>query len=255
MKIIEIQKEAQEIIEEYRNIKIHNKRISTPYYINTKKKRNELRSLAGKGTPEEIQEETLIFGKLRGIDFNDLNNEQIREFMMKENIGIDCSGFVSHVFDKWLKKLNNGGIKKHIKFENISLYRKLVVLIRPIENMSVKVLTNKLNAEKISLNEVEVGDIIKSQALNHGDHIMLITKLEYDNNNILKSIIYTHSTPHFNNENGIKEGNIKVLDITKRLEEQEWNEDITYKGYIKDIENNGIYRLRLMKNINETRNN
>ncbi len=250
MKIIEIPQEAKVTINQYKKINIHNKEINTPYYINTKKKRNELRSLAGKGTPEEIQEETLIFGKLRSIDFENLSEETIREFMMKENIGIDCSGFVSHVLDKWLTKLNQGGIRKHIKFENISLYRKLVVQIRPIENMSVKVLTNSLNAKKIKLEDIKVGDVIKSQAVEYGDHIMLVTKLEYDDANKLKNITYTHSTPHFGKENGIKEGTIEIKDINKGLESQVWNEEITYKGYIKDVDNNGVYRLNIYQLLN-----
>lgn len=241
---------AQKIIDEYRNIKIHDMYINTPYYINTKKKRNELRSLAGKGTPNEIQEETFIFGKLRGIDFSSLNKEEIREFMTKENIGIDCSGFVTHIFDQWLRILKKGSISKYIKFENISLYRRLVVLIRPIENISVKVLTSRLNADKVDMKDIKVGDLIKSQSINHGDHIMLITKLEYKDN-ILKNITYTHSTAYFGNMNGIKEGIIRIKDINKGLEDQEWEEDITYKGYIKDIKNNGIYRLKLMKYLNE----
>lgn len=235
------------IINRYKNLRLGKENVNTPYYLNPLKKRNELRSLAGKGDPDEIEEEVVIYAKLRDVDLKSLDSDQIRQFMKTEGIGIDCSGFVAHVFDGWLKTSGKRGISNYIKYENLSIFRKLVTMIRPIENMGVKSLTNKVNAEKVDIEIIRVGDVIRSTALGHGEHIMLVTKLVYDDQNNLIEIVYTHSTPHYSDCGGIREGSIKIVSTSTGLESQVWEEEITKQGFIKDIMNNGIFRLNLMK--------
>ena len=250
MKTLTISKEYLDIINQYANLKLENKEITVPYLIN-KKNNKDLRVMVGKGNPEEIKMEAKIWEKLKGLDFNIMSREEIKQFLTDKRIGIDCSGFIVQTLDLlYLMKY-----KKHIfnKF-NIGTKNILSILrfkLRPVENLGADLITNKDNTDIIEVSNVKPYDLIRSKAASKlGDHVMIVTKVDYDDNNLPVKIEYVHSTPHFGDLNGIKFGEIKIRAPRRGLEEQEWLEtDIkgkstTYEGYITHTNDNGIRRLK-----------
>lgn len=239
-----IPKEVKNLINHYFNLKINGKTVKTPYHINVKHVRAELRSLVGKGSPQEIEAEVNIFAKLRNFNLQKANSKEIRTFMQQEGIGIDCSGLVAHILDTWLKAENKGNLKNNLSFPKLPFLKRITISIRPIENINANLLTNKANTIPIELKEVQIGDLIRLKGIKKGDHIAIITEVSD------KEIKYIHSTKHYGDENGIKEGIIKIKDKNTNLEEQEWLEKDknnicwTLKQYLKEKEDNGLRRLK-----------
>lgn len=250
MKILTAPKEVLELIEEYRCLKICSKCVNTPYFINTLH-RHDLRSLVGKGLPEEIQNEVLIWAKLRGIDICKLSESEIRNFMQKEGIGIDCSGFVYHVLDRWAKVSYNRSISKFLKYPE-GLKTRLAVWIRPAINTSADTMTNNVNTEGVSLKDVRPGDLLRLKALTRGDHIAIVVEVKLKNDTP-DEIVIAQSTQHYNEENGIKFSTIKINNPSKSLLEQTWLDidkdgvSWTKKQLEKDFRDNGLKQLKFIK--------
>lgn len=249
-KMIEIiPKYVQDFIDEYLNLDLGGKKIVTPYYLNPKSSRFGLRVLIGKGSPEEIVLETNIYAKLRELDLYAMDENNIRNFMQKIHIGIDCSGFVTHILNTWLKGQGQKPVWKSLQFRNRNIYRKVARFLRPIENINVETLTGDINSERIfNLNEVKVGDMIRLSGYERGNHIALIVEVEKENGNI-KRMKYAHSTQWYQDRNGVKYGEIIIKNSGNDLRNQEWNENYmgknwTYEQLIKNYEDNGIRRLR-----------
>ena len=169
-----VPQEVKFLINHYFNLKINGKTVKTPYHINVKHVRAELRSLVGKGSPEEIESELNIFAKLRNFNLQKASKEEIREFMQKEGIGIDCSGLVSHILNAWLKAERKGSLASNITFPKLPLFKKIAIFIRPIENINANLLTNKENTIPVELKDVQIGDLIRLKGLKRGDHIAIV---------------------------------------------------------------------------------
>lgn len=246
---------ANKIIQDYKMLLLGGKSVVCPYYINPKTTRANLRVLIGKGNPEEITLETEICAKLGGLDLNSMSEDEIRKFMIKRHIGIDCSGFVVHVLNEETKEKFNKKLWSVIKKKNKNIYSSIRYFLRPVENIGVADLTSEINSYQIkNVNEVKVGDIIKMPSLKneHGLHVLLINELEVEENQI-KTIKFANSNRYYGDDNGIRFGEIKVIDDNKGLEQQQWidpgsqGDNYTYESYIKDLSVSGIYRLNIFK--------
>jgi len=249
--IYEIDPSAKKIIDWYANLNIGNKKVTCPYYRNIPHVRAELRSLVGKGTPDEIETETVIFSKLRGFSLTKHSIPEIREFMRSQGIGIDCSGFVSHIYDSWLRHKKNRPLQNFIKFDTKNLYQKFTRFLRPIEHTNVFTLTSPANSQKIDYQDSMPGDMIKMHGLKHGLHIALIYKIQKEEDNKLRKIYYVESSPYYREANGIRFGEIDITSNSKELEQQDWDlnlagassgQKFTLQAYLKEIEDNGIFR-------------
>ena len=212
---------ALKTINDYQNLSIGNHKILCPYFNNRRSGvRGALRVLIGKGTPQDIEEEALLFALREKINLDSLNEEELKKFLVDHNLGIDCSGFVYHVLDAELK-----GLKKHLKHPWIkNPLRKLIAKLRVVENTGVATFNNDINTKEVKLSEVQPGDII----------IMMNTGLKNDLHHILivyevseKLVKYSHSfqfTTDGQYNHGIKQGKIKIIDPDKNILEQEWSE-------------------------------
>ena len=106
---------AQKIIEDYLELPFPNKQVSCPYFNNRRTKvRGALRALVGKGNPEDIVEESIIIALREKINFSELNNEEIKHFLVDKNLGIDCSGFVYYVLEAELKAQHKSNLNKYL---------------------------------------------------------------------------------------------------------------------------------------------
>ncbi len=212
--------------------------------------------MVGKGTPDEIVVEARIWEKLKGLDFNKMNKNEIREFLIQKGIGIDCSGFVTQVLDRLHREEMGRHIWSKLKIYQKGFFAWLRYFLRPVENLGANTITGDLNAYPIEINDVKPGDVIRSKwkkANSH--HIQLITKVERDDNNNVTLIEYTHSTPYYKEHNGVKVGQIKITDSKKPLQDQEWLEkdengvNFSYEGFLVQVEDNGLRRLKCLENL------
>jgi len=248
----EIHNIVQEKINEYQHLKLGNVEVVTPYFINDKR-RKDLRAMVGKGTPDEIVMEARIWEKLKGAHLVDLDEESVKQFLTDRGLGIDCSGFIVHILDAYFLKVKHRHVWSYLKIPNKSFASNLRYLLRPVEQLGAGTITNLDNCFEIELNDVRVMDLIrsKSEKLN-GEHIMIVTKVNKDEEGNIIDIQYTHSTPHYGKWNGVKTGTIKIIDINKPLENQEWLEIdkngicSTLAGYKMDVSDNGIRRLKAL---------
>ncbi len=250
-------KEATEIIDHYFNLKIGNKKIRCPYYINLKRTK-DLRALVGKGTPEEIELEVQIWAKLRGIDLIKSSEKEIREFLINEGIGIDCSGFVIHVINGWYKAVNGKNIWSKLKPMKNDIIHRLAYKLKPVEKLGAEIITNLENSETIEIGNVLPGDVIRTKwKRKNSHHILLVSKIEKDSKGNVKIIEYTHSIPFYDEKSGVKTGEIEVIHQNKPLQDQKWLEvddsgvNHVYEGFLINVEDNGLRRVKAMKNIIE----
>lgn len=218
---------AKKVINDYQNLVISGKEINCPYYNNKKvKMRGALAVLVGKGSPEDIVEETTLFAKKKNFDISKASAEDITKFMKDLNLGIDCSGFAFHVLNAEL----GGRLKKKIVVPTKSIMRKLLSRMRKVENTNVKTLRNEINSRAVELSEVLPGDIIcmiGTGKNNDLDHVLVVTDVEMDERENRKSIGYMHSLDwktDLDEDGGIKKGTIKIDDANEALEHQKWEE-------------------------------
>lgn len=244
---------AKKVIEEYANLPLGGKNIVCPYYINPKSQRAGLRVLVGKGDPGEIGREVKVHSQLKGIDLQKLSEEGIRQFMLDNHIGIDCSGLVVHTYNYWLKNEDKRPLIKYLKFKNNGFIARLKRKMRPVEQIGANTLTNEENTKIIrDLNKVRPGDFIRSKGLRRNSHhIMIISEVTIVDENV-KEIEYTHSIKGYNEENGLRFGKILISDPKLPLEKQTWTEEKdgrnwAYEGFINQLEDNGIRRLKHVK--------
>lgn len=181
--------------------------------------------MIGKGTPEEIVDEATLIALREKVDLKNLNDEQIKKFLVEHNLGIDCSGLAYHILNAELNARELGPLRKHIKRPWIkSPLRKLIALLRPAENTGVNTFFNDINTKKINLSEIQAGDLIimMNTGANHNLHHVLLTR------EIAGEVVhYTHSFQYPDDglyNHGVRQEKIEITDPNKNILEQNWNE-------------------------------
>jgi hypothetical protein len=219
------------MIDQYKNFKIESAVCSIPYFNNKSTgKRAALGVNVGKGSPKEIYDEILTLARLQKIDIKLFNSETLKKFMISNNIGIDCSGFVYHVLNEESISRGKGSIDRHIHFVNASnIITRLIAKLKPQTNTDVLTLSSNKNSKVVEIKDAQVGDIITMIGTNTvgiRNHVLIIHQIEYQNF-IPITIHYTHAIAWPTDGeygHGIHEGKIEVVDINKTLCEQRWIE-------------------------------
>lgn len=245
--MLTITDKSKEIVSSYFNLNLGGKIVPSPYYINTHKRKAELRALIGKGTAEEIIEETLIYAKIKGFNLKESDPFKIRSFMEKIGIGIDCSGFVGYILGSHINL-------KSLKFRQNSLYLSILRTIRFIQNISADDLTSELNTEIVTdLNNVKPYDLIRSHAVIEGGmHVAIITEVNTSEDGKVLDFKYVHSTRWYEEFNGVREGKIVVTNPLLDLSNQEWIDEVRGRNYFKEefmtnISDSGVRHLKCIK--------
>lgn len=242
--------EIREAITAYQHLVLGGKEVCTPYYINANRTK-DLRAMIGKGAPEEIVIEARIWEKLKGVDFTAMSSIEIKKFLEGRNLGIDCSGFIIHVLDGLYKARLNKHVWNYLKIPQKGVIASLKYYLRPVEKLGAEVITNAENCITIDLQDVKTGDLIRSKAKKtNAHHIMIVTTVKRNQDGAVTALTYTHSSPYYGDRNGVKEGEILVSDQNKPLWEQTWLEkdehgvNHTYEGFMVNVEDNGLRRLK-----------
>ena len=249
--------------------------VRCPYFNNARqKRRGELRALVGKGTPEEIVEEANILSiQYKAGVFDNQKHEclcashtdkkhspdELRRFLIEHSLGIECSGFVTHVLSAHVKETKKINLPQSLFIVQKSRFlRYLISRLRPVENIDVTVYANNRNTAPIASEgegwryaDVRAGDIItilKTGPRKTRNHIMLITEASGD------TIAYVHarawpSEGEFGH--GVAAGEIRITHPNKPLAEQFFSErgiegehNETWRE-IADAETVEIRRLKL----------
>lgn len=221
---------ALEVITQYAHLPLKGKDVSCPYFNNRRSKvRAGLRVLLGKGSSTEIVDEALLFALREKVDLYTLSNEDFKKFLVEHNLGIDCSAFAYYILEAEYKQKGKGILSSRIHYPNTSLLRRLIIKLRPIENIGVTTLENTKNSTELELKDAAPGDLIimiNSGKEHNLNHILVIYKVEYEND-LPKNLFYTHSfqwSVDGKYNHGIKSGIIEITDLTKPLLTQVWKE-------------------------------
>lgn len=245
---------AQKTIHDYFNLPFANVAgVRCPYFNNARLgQRGQLKVLIGKGTPAEIVEEAKIISLQyrQGIfDKNGLyaihsdhpaEHEQaecIRQFLVDNNLGIDCSGFVTNVLQKhFLETKKIDLAKKLFITPKKNFLRWLIGRLRPVEQISVDVYVNDKNTMMINdLRMIQSADLIillKTGVNKNHNHILLVTEI---NGSIIKYVHARAWSSEGKYGHGVSEGLITIINPNQGLREQVWEE----KG--KTNPDNGTY--------------
>lgn len=240
---------AQTVINNYLNLPcIGISGVRCPYFNNARqKRRGELRALVGKGTPEDIINEAHILSIQYRANLFSTNThhclcaahsdkqhsaDDIRHFLIDHNLGIECSGFVTHILAAHIKETSGINLVRTLCIvPKKRLLRYLISRLRPVENIDVTVYANDRNTRAIAstsvgwhYNELKSGDVItilKTGPRKMRNHIMLITEIEE------KKIRYVHARAWPSEGeygHGVAEGEIIITNPQKPLSEQLFTE-------------------------------
>ncbi len=227
--------------------------VRCPYFNNAKlRRRGELRALVGKGTPEEIVEEAELqalhthanlfiapgsCANCRTISNITPSIDAVRTFLINNNLGIECSGFVTHVLTAHFKETAQVYVPQLlIKGVKANPLRGLIQRLRPVENNSVKNYFSDLVTKKIIDGEnggdysaILPGDVIVMIDTGPGqkrNHIILIT------NNQNKILEYVHARSWVSEGlygHGVTRGTIQITHPKEGLLNQIWQEKNLFK--------------------------
>ncbi len=241
---------VESFIKQYEGLRIFDVRVPVPYYRNVKRSHSDLRSLVGKGSPDEIALETRIIAQLKGVDLQKMGKEQIRQFMSEHGLGIDCSGFVAQVLDYWIHHAHAGSLLSNLDYPYRNLLSHIKVRLRPISNISANILTSDKNTDRVHLNEVMPGDLIRTKGVKRGDHVLLVSKVLKKGHKVVE-IEYVNSNEQYGDQNGVRRGRIEITSPDEPLETQNWkdwdskaNKCWTLEGMKNNADDNGLRRLK-----------
>lgn len=187
---------------------VSGKRVRIPYWRNKITSRGRVQGpFGGKGRPKEIRRITLKKAEETGIKLERMTTEEIREFMRRKRIGIDCSGFVFQILDFLFPGFWRG-LKMAPGWSR-----------NPIRRFNAAALTSKENTRPVKrLREIKTGDLIPlSFTGKRVDHVLVVV----DKNK--KEIVYAHSSSRTPND-GPHLGRIKIIDWGEDLKRQYWEE-------------------------------
>jgi len=220
--------------------------VRCPYYMNAGVRKRAASAVeSGKGSPEEIIKEVKSCALIKKIDLAKLSGNEIRQLMVDERIGIDCSGLVSHILDPWVKEASHTTLGQSLLRTQYSLKRKLLLHFRPFQNIDVTLLTSLENAHGVLLTDIKPGDLIRTRG---GKHVLLIYEVEKDQERII-SFSFVHSSDRFGDNSGIQRGKVLFTNSRGELHEQQWQESLpdqkpALEGWLEEREKNGIFRLK-----------
>lgn len=208
-----------EVVERYSHLDIGGKHVVAPYFMNTPG-RKARRVRVGKGTAEALERETLRLAKKYNFDVSAASAEEIREFMIRHKLGIDCSGLVTWASHAFVQHHHRRPLWRTMEFHGGPVRAAIRKRFRPVENLSARLLTDERNAVTISdLRQVRPGDIIRSLG---GNHVLFITEVGYDENDLPMYFTYVNSTEHSGTKYGVRYGRIAITNPAASILQQEW---------------------------------
>lgn len=209
-----IEKSARERIEGYLSLPVGS-RPSCPYFNNRRHgNKSGLRVLRGKGTPEEIAEECEIAGLHTRTAVASLPADKLKEFLVDNGLGVDCSGFAYHVLEAALLERSGKRLSRQIKTHRTGIVGKFLARLRPAENAGVATFADESNSFEIEAAEAVPGDIVvflgtgKDKTYNH---ILVIAETEGTKDGLVIRYAHSYAWPSDGKySHGAREGEISL---------------------------------------------
>ena len=181
--------------------------IPMPYFIAPQSKTLKRKIYKGKGRIEDIE------GVLRGYT-NDTRPKS--EILKSLTIGIDCSGFVTWLYDAYTMDKEGKRIWTYFQRKTKNPLDMILFKIQPVVSMlNAATLTSDLNCTKIkATKDIRPMDLIK---LSGGKHVVLVHTVYLDNNIPVK-FSYIHATSGV----GVCMGYVNITEPDKEVTMQDW---------------------------------
>jgi hypothetical protein len=238
--------EVQKFIDRYFALDVAGKKVICPYFMNIGGIFKDS-VMAGKGDPLEIEAKAAdIFSHISLVDKSE---EFIRTEMLDHGLGVDCSGLVYQILNKWLRDVaNKGEFKDYLPKQKTFNPRKMVSrLLKPQSSVNADMLTSEPISTKVEIKDIQPGDMIRTRG---GKHILFITEVEYNADKTPKTLTFVNSTTYYI-RNGMRYGKIH-LNHELNLSTSTWDDNdpgeatnFAYKGYRELMDNNGVFRPNL----------
>lgn len=149
------------------------KRVPTPYRINIPFQPD--RRKYGKSDPETLVKDTLEIAKENNQKLDEMSIEEIRQFMVDNTLGVDCSGFAYHLLNLLLRTIGKESMEDN-GFPKAS-------------KTNVQVLTsNDFSVPIADLSQTQPGDLIKLNSDQDLLHVLVVLE------NSDGKITYAHSS-------------------------------------------------------------
>lgn len=206
-----------------------NAKVPTPYRTNIPYQEDPRKF--GKSDPDELKENVIEIAKEQNFELNQASSDAIKQFMIDNLLGVDCSGYAFHTLDNLSIKLGMGPLS-NAGFPKQS-------------RVDVKLLTSDEFSKPItSLDQIRPGDMISFQSGPGGhSHVELIMEVKDG------KIIYTHSTG-LGKIKGIQQNSITITSPSQGLKEQDWDEELASGEkrveYFNPEEGDGVRRLKAL---------
>lgn len=206
--------------------------VACPYFNNrTVRVRGALRALIGKGSPEDIAEEAMIFSLKEKTPLRTMDGRTLRQFLITHRLGVDCSAFAYYVLDAEVKARYGKSLSSCVRpSENIGMIRRILRRLRPVENTSVRNFADDVNTKDVQLSNIRAGDLIiffNADSPHDRNHVLVVSRVGYDAPARTMIVTYAHSF-RWTTDNalghGVREGEIRVSDATSPIIEAHWLE-------------------------------
>lgn len=245
--------EALSVIDRYLRFRIGEAVCSVPYFNNkTTRSRMTMRTFVGKGSPDDILDETKSLLIKQHLDPSVLTGEALKKLLTESNIGIDCSAFAYYALDAESDHAGMGPLESKLEFVNCTgILGKMRCSLRPAENCDVATFAADANSQVVSLKDAKPGDIITMTGGTDGgerDHILVVHQVDGESDAIVR-IHYSHALAYPQDGiygTGVKQGTIQITSPDKSLTDQLWIEGDT------EGDSNPIY-IRATKSKTELR--
>ena len=203
-RVLRLPEPAQEVVNAYLNIRVDDAVAACPYHINPGLRLSD-RALLGKGNPAEIEAAAKkYFKKYAMYPGNDA--EKLRSFLTACGIGIDCSGFASWVMNGVTQARLGRPLWRCLKF--LGLRQRAVSTLRPVENISAKLLTGPANARPLDdVTDVKPGDLIRAASWHH---VLVVTEVGLDASGKARYFQYAQSSCMYGPASGVRLGHAVI---------------------------------------------
>ncbi|MBI5222363.1 MAG: hypothetical protein HY980_02600 [Candidatus Magasanikbacteria bacterium] len=232
--------QSQQVVSNYLRLPFNNRNISCPYFNNKRSgARAALRVLVGKGKPEEIVDEAVLIALREKIDLKKLTDAEVKKFLVEHNLGVDCSALAYYILDAELKSRGLSRLRRYLKYPHIkNPIRKLITLLRPVENTGVYTLTRDENSRRVQLADIRPGDMItmlRTGPRHDYNHVLVVNEVKSkkykvesgESEKITIVIQYIHSFQYPEDglyDHGVRQEKIEITDPNKDILEQNWSE-------------------------------
>lgn len=143
-----------------------------------------------------------------------------------EKAGIDCSGLVCRIIEAIQP------IKDVIYYPSVSLISKIKYELRPIQNINVQTLTDKINSYRVETSgEIQIGDLIH---ITGPQHVMMVIGTSG------AQITYIHASEYVGQ---VVLSHIHITDPNENISKQLWDDEYYKFRYLKSDEGE-VVRLK-----------